>query len=798
MGSSQRTKAKPSCVHCGAPLLDERAKATGYCCSGCSYVHRMISESGLGDYYKFKDANTAPADSSVFLKRDYAWLETLQKDTEQRAGDAGNAVSELTLGIQGISCAGCVWLVERVCLQEPGARDARVNPQMGELQLSWNPGFSLPSLAARLQSFGYLLGPLGERQDDGEVRDIVRRMGLCAAFSMNVMLFTLPSYFGMEAGFEYARLFSTLSLGLATLSMLVGGSYFMGRAFKMLRSGELHIDLPISLGILGAYLGSLWGWLRQDEAFIYFDFVAMFILLMLSGRWAQVVAVERNQRTLLRQQIRPPAITLRQTEGQAPLSVKVEDLQPGQAFLLKPGETLAVDAKLLTGEAELSLASINGEAAPRLFRPGERLPSGALNIGRAALELEALQPWNQSLLARLIQTNERLGWRHRFLERVIRGYLIGILLAALGGGIAWWLLTGDAAKTWSVVTAVLVVSCPCAIGLAFPLADEIATTVLKRLGVYVRENDLWGKLGQVKALVFDKTGTLTLETPELDSPEELGTLDENARAILYSLVQGSAHPLSQSLLAELLSMGPQSRVDAEVHEHIGKGLELQYAGACWRLGKPEWAIGAPPAPDKDEAINVALAKDGECLHSFIFHDHARADARVELSQLQQQGFKLHILSGDLQAKVDKLALELGIQQVNAHGGLSPENKAAWMQANHPEQNLMLGDGANDSLAFDRALCRGTPVIHRGLLENKADFFYLGRGLRGIRALFEINRIRANTQNWVLVFSVLYNALAVGLALAGFMNPLVAAVLMPANSILTLLLVSWRMKPAFRF
>jgi len=810
---------------------------TGFCCAGCAYVYRLVHEHGLEGYYRLKDAVTVPADPAVFQPRDYAWLEAAQRTAEQAAGDRA---PELACEVQGISCAGCVWLIERLFQQQPGARDLVVNAQTGQMRLRWVRGvFHAEDFARKLQTFGYLMGPAGETPGDAESRALVKRVGLCAAFALNVMLFTLPTYFGMQRTFEYARLFGTLSLVFGTLSLLVGGSYFLGRAARALREGVIHIDLPIALGIVGAYLGSLYGWITGEERFVYFDFVATFILLMLAGRWAQIVAVERNQRRLLSRQPQPRRLRTLDPAG-VPDEVTPEALLAGQVFFLEAGQILPVEARLESAEAIFSLASINGEAEPRIFQAGGRVPAGAINVGRSEVRLAAQQHWAESLLAQLLQPGERAGWRHRFLERIVQGYLIAIFAVAILGGLGWWWATGDMLRTWSVVTSVLVVSCPCAIGLAFPLAEEMATVALRRRGVFVRENDLWARLGRVRKLVFDKTGTLTLETPVLLNPEALAKLDADARAALHALVRDNPHPAGQCLLENLLAAGAPEPLSGEVRETVGFGVELlAITGGRWSLGRAGWpaiasnvthkvtnpvsgSAGVPPAPgssgrgtltlrqpalvsgdgnatNPDASGNegeVILLCDGRRVAAFRLADRPRADAGRELALLAARGFETFILSGDRREKVTALAAELQLPAAHGLGGLTPQAKAAWLDHHDRRDTLMLGDGANDSLAFDRAFCRGTPVIHRGLLEQKADFYYLGRGLGGIRALFEVNAVRRRTQATILVFSVLYNLLAVGFALAGRMNPLVAAILMPVNSLLTLAIVTGGMRPAF--
>lgn len=779
-----RAAVKPGCRHCGAPLADAAARESGFCCPGCAYVHRLVHEHGLDGYYRIKDDITAPVDSTVFQPRDFAWLERLQAEAESAAG---TRTPELRLGLQGISCAGCVWLIERLFQQQAGARTIVVNAQLGQMELRWTPGeFSVADFARRLHAFNYLVGPADANAPDGEGRALVRRIGLCAAFALNVMLFTLPSYFGMERTFAYAHLFGTLSLVFGTLSVLAGGGYFLQRAWQGLRLGVLHIDLPISLGIVGAYAGSLYGWFTGHDGYVYFDFVATFILLMLIGRWAQVAAVDRNRRRLLAQQPQPQRISVRSADG-PPVAVPPAELRAGQVFVLAAGQILPVEAQLGATAATFSLASINGEAAPRVFAAGQRVPAGAVNVGRAAVEFTAAESWADSLLAELTQSRMAEGVRHEFLDRVIRGYLIGILVIAALSGIVWAATTGDLPRTGAVVTAVLVVSCPCAIGLAFPLADEIAAVALRRRGVFVRESDLWAKLSRVRRLVFDKTGTLTLETPALRDPAAVRELTDETRDALFTLVRDNPHPVAQCLLEGLLSSGATPHaLSLPVQEEIGQGLT---AGA-WSLGRAGWRDSGPV----DGA--TVLTRDGAVVARFEFLDAVRSDVPGELRALADRGLAAHVLSGDQPEKVAALARELGLPADHALGGLSPRDKAEWIRRHDRRDTLMLGDGANDSLAFDAAWCRGTPVIHRGVLEQKADFYYLGRGIGGIRALFEIDAIRRRTQSLILGFSIIYNVLAVGLAVAGVMNPLVAAVLMPVNSLLTLALVTGGMRRVF--
>jgi Cu2+-exporting ATPase len=309
----------------------------------------------------------------------------------------------------------------------------------------------------------------------------------------------------------------------------------------------------------------------------------------------------------------------------------------------------------------------------------------------------------------------------------------------------------------------------------------------------------------VRRIIFDKTGTLTLETPVLVNPEALSALGAEDRRALYTLVRGSPHPVSQCLHEQMLLEGEAGAPgNGEIQEEVGFGLRLRAGGDCWTLGRPGWQ-----APSSDVTYCVTnpgdeaglgeseFRRNGTVLARFRFAEAVRADARLEIDALRASGCEVYLLSGDRPAKVEALAGELGLPVAQAIGGAPPEEKAAWVRRLDRQDTLMLGDGANDSLAFERALCRGTPVVHRGVLESKADFYYLGRGIGGIRRLLEIDRLRARTQRAVLVFAVAYNAAAVGWAVAGHVNPLLAAILMPASSLLTLGIVGVSLRSCLR-
>ena len=681
-----------------------------------------------------------------------------------------------------------------------------------------------------MQTFGYLVGPPGKSAAPAS-RALNLRLGLCAALAMNTMLFTLPRYLGMEEGFEFAQLFQRLTLILGTLSFLIGGSYFFIRSWHSLRQRVLHIDLPISLGLAAAYAGSVFAWMRGAHGFVYFDFVSTFTFLMLAGRWLQQKAVERNRHQLLAAQSEPPPVRLvgRQASslsrpsgvlpdgseddrpearlpGQAgSLSserVPVARIAVGDVFAVDPGQVVPVLSRLCSEGATLGMEWISGESEAASARRGRLVPAGAMNCGQAAIELEAREPWADSLLAKLLRITPAGTARDATLERFLRGYIGVVLSLAVTGFCAWWAFTGALLPSLQVLISVLVVSCPCASGVALPLCRDLATSRMRKLGIFIRDGELWAKLDHVRKIIFDKTGTLTLEAMSLLNPDSLRHLHSDESAVLLAMVNDSLHPVAGCLREQLLADRVEPVPASAIHEAIGLGLEMEHGGATWRLGRPEWAVvgtilSAESAREQGQSQRTGLSasradciftRDGEPLAAFRFGETARDDAREEIAALRGRGCEVFILSGDRRGKVDSMADRLHLPREQCLGELSPDEKAARVRTLDARDTLYLGDGANDSLAFDAAWISGTPAIDRGLLEQKAGFYFLGRGLNGVRALLDTAALRRRTARAVVAFAIAYNAVAVALCLAGFMSPLLAAILMPASSLVSLAIV----------
>ncbi|MGC4017090.1 MAG: heavy metal translocating P-type ATPase metal-binding domain-containing protein [Luteolibacter sp.] len=281
-----------SCEHCGTGFVPSEPDAR-FCCRGCEHVAALIHGRGLDRYYRLKEGTTTmPVRSRPFEEHDFSWLETRVSDSES---SARAEVASMDCSVEGISCVGCVWLIASLFEDRPGAIRAAANPATGLLHLEWQPGScDLREYLQELARFGYAAGPPTSAPTQGEMRSLAGRMGLCGAFMLNAMAFSLPGYLGMRPDFEFAGLFHLIAFASASLSMLVGAGYFIVRAWRAMRVRTLHIDLPIALGLIAAYTGSIIGWAEGEERLLYFDFVATFTFLMLLGRWIQTAAVEKT------------------------------------------------------------------------------------------------------------------------------------------------------------------------------------------------------------------------------------------------------------------------------------------------------------------------------------------------------------------------------------------------------------------------------------------------------------------------------------------------------------------------
>ncbi|AKV00530.1 Type cbb3 cytochrome oxidase biogenesis protein CcoI [Labilithrix luteola] len=784
------TKALTHCLHCRAEL--GVGSVGSFCCRGCEAVHALLHDQGLDRYYALGGGTGHPA--ANLAESDRKWLETTAARLASSTG-----VARVTLDVQGVHCSACVWLFEELFRRKQGGCAIVVNPGIGCVDLTVTPEFPLDGFVSEVEAFGYRFGPALKKQKAGD-SDLVWRMGVCIAIAMNTMLFGIAVYCGLESG-PVHRLFHALDFGLSLISVTVGGTVFFRSAWQAVRRRVLHLDLPIALGILLAFASSTYTYVTRGGDRSYFDTLDIFIALMLVGRFLQERVLAKNRAFLLASDGVEGLFTRRVgREGHVSL-VRCTEVSEGDELLVGHGDLVPVDAVLVSDAPSVfSLDWINGESAPRSFAPGDVVPAGAFSQDARAVAVRAKTDFDASTITALLATSSRreddVARATPYWRRLTSLYVLVVLGVASLGAAAWFLATHDAARTLDVVAAVLIVTCPCAFGIATPLAYELAQAGLRRQGLFVRTPGFLDRAALVERIVFDKTGTLTTGSLALRDESVLDALELSARAILADLALRSSHPKSRAVATALGRRGATIDPSRVVREVAGKGLEAVVDGRVYRLGAPAWAT----APAKVAALtkaDVLFTRDGEVLAALETREQLREDAKREIGELTRAGYEAFILSGDSPEATRAIAAHCGVPDERAFGARTAEGKLAWLRTKGAAKTLFVGDGINDSLVAEEASCAGTPAIDRPFMAARCDFYFVTPGLLPIRAALLTSRRLQSVVRTNLTIAIAYNAVTVALALAGLMTPLLCAVLMPVSSLSTVLATTFRIRRSWK-
>ena len=760
-------------MHCGLPV-PAGAPHAGFCCAGCEAVYALLTDGGLTRFYDLGGGRGQPIGRPP-RPGAHDWVDDLERDGRNDAGQI-----RVALDVQGIHCAACVWLLQELWRRQPGAIDVRLNPAVGRIHLTYDPTrLSLGDYLDAVEQLGYRMAPASKKADD-PLRGLLTRLGISVALALNAMMFALAGYFGLDAsGGTLANLFDAVSLGLATAAVAVGGPVFFAGALGGLRHRVLHLDLPISIGLVLAYSGSLYGYVTGSGA-DYFDTVTVFVALMLLGRYLQRRALQRNRDYLLAND-GAEHLRARRLVGDGIESIPITSVERDDRLLLAPGDLVVAQGRLLRGDPVFSTEWINGESEPRRLQPGDTVPAGAFYGGRRPAEITVDVGPREAGLLELLATpdddRDDIGDRGFWLW-LNRGYVAVVLVLAATAGALW--LSIDSSRALDVVVAVLVATCPCALGLATPLAFDLAVARLRGAGVYVRTLSLLEKARHVRRVLFDKTGTLTWGGVRA---ETIRPLPNELRDVLWTMVSGSNHPVAGAIRDNVRRHAgddpPRFLADAMLEEFVGEGLQATHDGATYRLGLPRFALGDEPGTQENVCV---FARNGHVEAAFRLEEDVRSGYRDEVDWLQAHGYDVAVLSGDRQDKAERVAARVGIPRGHVFGDLTPEQKAEHVVAGGAETTMMVGDGLNDAPAFDAAFCAGTPALDRPVLPARADFFFTGNGCRAVSSVLAAGGRFRRVVTANLALAGAYNIVAVGLCFAGMMSPLLCAILMPASSL----------------
>lgn len=849
--------ADVACTHCALtvpPGLVAAGDEQQFCCHGCRTAYTILHQSGLGAYYDVARQSAARVERARTTGRGYEELDD-PTFAALHVKTRADGLCEVELFLEGVHCAACVWVVEKLPLAIPGAAEARLDLGRAVVRVVWEPTRAKLSVLARfLDGIGYpphvFRGAELMALRRGEDRAMLTRIGVCGAIAGNVMMMAFALYSGDASGMDAQdwSWFRWLSLALTAPALFYGGDVFWKGALAALRDRRLNLDVPIMLGILVAFVSGAVNTLRGAGE-IYFDSMATLIFLLLVGRFVQKRGLRRATEAAERLLSLTPGVAHRvERQGTAGSTVEhvrdvpVEALQRDDLVLARAGDTIPADAIVVRGASELNVAWLTGEPRPVPVREGARVEAGAVNL-TAPLYLRVLQTGEETRAGKLgalvAESLRRRAPVVMLADRYSTHFSIGMLSLAAVAALVWLAL--DPSQAVDHAMALLIVTCPCALGMGTPLAIAAAVGRAARTGVLIKGGDALERLSRRGHIWLDKTGTVTEgritlsgwhDAPAEPSASSAGGISPSAannsshinianlakpvyfgasgnaaaggegallRGRVRALEASSSHPIAR-VLAEALPMGGEHEV-ADVNHVLGGGVHGVVDGHRLAVGAPAfvrergatiagWAQAQIDAITSEGATPVVVADNGEVAAVLALSDSLRADARATLDSLRHMGFTVGLLSGDHPAAVRAVARRLGIADADAIGGATPERKLEVVKESAKRGPVaMVGDGVNDAAALSAATVG--VAVHGGAEAGvaAADIFLSTPGLAPLERLAVGARRTMRVIRLNFAISVFYNLVGATLAITGVINPLIAAVLMPVSS-LTVVFLSY--------
>ena len=796
------------CYHCGLPIpaeVDLAVEIDGtqrqMCCTGCQAVARSIVSSGLVDYYRNRDA--MPEQAREAMPDELKELGLFDHPDFQQGfvKPVGEHEREAALILEGITCAACIWLNEQHVAQQPGVTAVDINYATRRARVRWDERhIKLSDILAAIQAIGYRAYPYdaarSEQISQRERRSALWRLFVAGFGMMQVMMYAFPAYIAngdmtpdIEAMMRWASLILTAPV------VLYSAAPFFSHAWRDVRLARLGMDVPVALGVGAAFVASCWAtFIGRGE--VYFDSVTMFVFFLLCGRYVEMLARQKAVRGVEELGKALPAFAERLAAwpAQEGERVPVSQLQAGDVIRVKPGEALPADGVVIEGESDANEALLTGESRPVPKRPGSAVTGGSVNVG-SPLYVRVTRTGEHTRLAAIRQLMERASAEKprvvQQADRFAAWFIVALLVLACATA-AWWYWHDPDRALW-VFVSVLVVSCPCALSLATPVALTVATDALARMGVLVTRGHAIEALARADRFVFDKTGTLTYGEMRVEQVRLLAPIDEaEALRLAAGLEQGSEHAIAAAL--QLCGGDAPLPAFAALTATTGQGVAGALDGVGYRIGRPAFVaelVGAA-VPDvllDDERSGrtvIALGASTGWLAGFALSDGLREDCPAAFASLRDMGIDLSIFSGDTPSTVEELGRRLGVG--HALGGMTPEGKHAALRALQKDGAVvaMVGDGVNDAPVLAQAQVSVAMGGGTDLARNQADIVLLSGRLGSLADGVVLSRRALSIIRQNLWWSFAYNFTAVPLAMSGLVTPWMAGIGMSASSLLVVL------------
>ncbi|CAV18629.1 heavy metal translocating P-type ATPase [Vibrio atlanticus] len=773
-----------SCYHCGEDVpaeTDFKVEILGsvrpMCCPGCETVAQTIIDSGLVSYYQYR---TAPAEKADLVPEQLLALSHYDnEDVQLEFVRNSENISEVTLSLDGVSCAACAWLIEKQVSSKLGVVSIRVNTTTNRALLSWdNTQAKLSELLSAIHRLGYKAAPFEADQQEAayhrSMKNYLYRLGVAGLATMQVMMLAVALYLEVFGSLEpeFKSYFRWVSLIFATPVLLYSALPFYINAWRSIKGRTLGMDVPVSIALLFAYVASLVATVTEQGE-VFFESISMFTFFLLLGRFLEMRARRKAAAASgnLLKLVPAMATTL---DGE---QVPVKTLKVGDQIRVLPGEHIPADGKVLSGRVHIDESMLTGESIHVVKNEGDTVFAGTLN-GDESFELEVMTSKADSVISNIVRLQDEAQLskpRIAEIADVVARYFVAVILVISFGTWFYWHQTRPEDAFW-IMLSVLVATCPCALSLATPTAITCSTSRMGNFGILLRKGHVFETLCKVNHLIIDKTGTLTEGDIRISQVETFAELDKDTcLKVAASLEQHANHPIAKAFKTHL-----SDDIEVEsVNNVIGSGITGEWNGQEVAIGSSEFILGDAQT---SESNGIYLSMSGRHIATFTYEDPIRKESIEFIKQFKEAGIKTTLLTGDSLINAKHVAAEIGITDIVANA--KPEDKLAYLNSRDASDiTMMVGDGINDApiLAgahLSVAMGGGTDVAKASadmvLLGDKLDRLLKSRTL----ALKTRKIIREN-----LAWSLGYNLLILPLAVAGLVAPYIAVVGMSASSII---------------
>ncbi|HHF2856852.1 TPA: heavy metal translocating P-type ATPase [Vibrio diabolicus] len=772
-----------SCYHCGEDVpantdfkVDILGESRKMCCPGCETVAQTIVDSGLVSYYQYR---TAPAEKADLVPEQLqALIHYDNEDVQSEFVRNRENVSEVTLSLEGVSCAACAWLIEKQVSNTAGLVSIRVNTTTNRALLAWDKTqVRLSELLSVIHKLGYKAAPFEADKQEASYHRMMKqylyRLGIAGLATMQVMMLAVALYLEVFGDLEpeFKNYFRWVSLIFATPVLLYSALPFYLNAWRSIKGRTLGMDVPVSIALIFAYVASLIATVTEQGE-VFFESISMFTFFLLVGRFLEMrarrkaAAASGNLLKLI------PAIATTLDGEQIP----VKTLKVGDRIRVLPGEHIPADGKVISGRIHIDESMLTGESVHVVKREGDAVYAGTLN-GDESFELEVMSSKADSMISNIVRLQDEAQHSKPKIAEiadVVARYFVGAILIISAGTWFYWHQTKPDDAFW-IMLSVLVATCPCALSLATPTALTCATSRMGNFGILLRKGHVFETLCKINHLVVDKTGTLTKGDIEICDTKVLSDLPkEDCLSLAAALEAHANHPIARSFA----SYANDDFVVYEVQNVIGSGIEGIWNGKIVKIGSAVFVQGK----ESDESNAVYLSVDGEHVTSFYYRDPIRKESKAFVQRFADAGIKTTLLTGDSLSNARPVANEIGIDHVVASA--KPEDKLAYLKSlDENSITMMVGDGINDAPTLagahlSVAMGGGTDVA-----KASADMTLLGDNLE---KLLEARLLALRTRKIIrenLAWSLGYNLLILPLAVAGLVAPYIAVVGMSASSII---------------